>query len=153
MKSMRLIESSWGDKKTFKMIPISTSCTYTEAIFDMDSKILAVIGTIKKQTFHMIPKLTDAGDVEEIKDGRKRKNGKNYKEERKAVETFTEYYIESKQDILDFIETFADNAHKFKIEPYFQVTTQGFGKDAEISTIPSIIVPEGTIEEESKTGS
>jgi hypothetical protein len=48
-KSMMLITSAWGSKKTFKLIPISPECPYNEAIFDVDNKVLAVISKQKKE--------------------------------------------------------------------------------------------------------
>lgn len=47
-KTMLLVTSSWGSKKTFKLIPADLSCPYNEAIYDIDSKVLAVIGKEKK---------------------------------------------------------------------------------------------------------
>ena len=46
--SMMLITSSWGAKKTFKMIPVEKDCPYNECIYDLDSKVLAVIGKESK---------------------------------------------------------------------------------------------------------
>ena len=144
MPNMRCIESSWNDKKTFKLIPITSDCPFVEGIFDMESKVLVLIGLHKKQTFHMIPRLTDEGDIMLVKNG-KRENGKKHKEERKALDTFQEYYLETKQDILDFINTFADNADKFKIEPYFVVTSKGFNQEDK-AEMPKILTSE-TIKE------
>ena len=115
--SMMLVTSSWGNDKTFKLIPITPECPYNECIFDVSSKVLAVIGKEKKESFHMMPKLSDDGDVLHLKIG-KRPNGKDYKEERKTLATFYEYYVEKEDEIKDFINMFAVNADSFDYNEY-----------------------------------
>ena len=121
-KSMLLITSSWGPKKTFKMIPATPDAIYNEAIYDADSKVLAVIGKEKKQSMHMVAKLNEWGDPVGMKIG-KRSNGKDYAEERKTLETFYEYYIESAEDIVNFIKLVAINDNSFDYESYMKATT------------------------------
>ena len=106
--SMMLVTSTWGTMKTFKMIPINNDCPYAECIFDVQSKILAVIGKEQKESMHMLPKLNDSGDVQFLKIG-KRNNGKDYAEERKLLNTFYEYYIEEIDEIRFFIDKFSCN--------------------------------------------
>jgi hypothetical protein len=122
-KSMILITSTWGNRKTFKMIPASQDAPYNECIFDLDSKVLAVIGKEKKQSMHMVAKLTEMGDVQRMKIG-KRENGKDYAEERKTLETFYEYYIEEMSEIESFIKMFAINSDEFDTKQYFAAATQ-----------------------------
>lgn len=106
--TMRLITSTWGNAKTFKLIPITPECVFNEGIYDPDTKVLALIGKEKKETLQMLPKLNEFGDLEPLKIG-KRPNGKDYKEERKTLETFYEYYIEEEAEIVDFVMTVAEN--------------------------------------------
>lgn len=115
--SMLLITSSWGAAKTFKMIPIDKECPYNECIFDVQSKVLAIVSKESKESLHMLPKLTDTGDVMRLKIGKK-DNGKDYAEERKALVTFYEYYIETESEIVDFIQKFAKNASDFDYKKY-----------------------------------
>ena len=112
MKSMMLITSSWGTKKTFKMIPVTTTSPYNEVIFDPEDKVLAIIGRDKKETFHMMAKLNEFGDPQVMKIGR-RSNGKDYAEERKVLETFYEYFISDENEIRQFIEMFAVNSDTY----------------------------------------
>lgn len=106
-KSMMIIKSDWNQQPTFKMIPVSVNCPYVECIYDPQSKVLALIGNIKKNVFHMMPKLDDNGEVV----GRKvrTEGSKTYKEERRTVETFQEYYLIDSTDIKTFLEMFAVN--------------------------------------------
>ena len=106
-KSMMLIRSTWNQGKTFRLIPINLDCPYNEAIYDPEQKILAVISKECKETFQMVPKFDDKGDVLQAK--RVRDNGKNYAEERRALDTWYEYYVENADDIKAFIEWFAGN--------------------------------------------
>jgi hypothetical protein len=115
--SMMLVTSSWGNDKTFKLLPISSECPYNECIFDASSKVLAVIGKEKKESFHMLPRLNDVGDVQYLKIG-KRANGKDYSEERKMLETFYEYYVEHLEEIEEFVKLFAVNADKYDYKQY-----------------------------------
>jgi len=120
---MILITSTWGNRKTFKMIPASQDAPYNECIFDLDSKVLAVIGKEKKQSMHMVAKLTEMGDVQRMKIG-KRENGKDYAEERKTLETFYEYYIEEMSEVESFIKMFAINYDEFNTKQYFTAATE-----------------------------
>jgi len=102
---MMLIRSTWNQGKTFRLIPIHLECPYNEAIYDPEQKILAVISKECKETFQMVPKFDDKGDVLQAK--RARENGKNYAEERRALDTWYEYYVEDVDDIKAFVEWFA----------------------------------------------
>ena len=115
--SMMLITSTWGSSKTFKMIPVNKDCPYNECIFDLDAKVLAIIGKDGKDTMHMVAKLNEWGDPVTMKIG-KRQNGKDYAEERKILNTFYEYYVESAEEIRAIVNMFAVNATKFDIEQY-----------------------------------
>ena len=109
---MLLISSTWNQKKSFKLIPISLDCPYVEAIFDPAQKILAIIGKEKKQTYHMLPALDKEGNI--ITKTRKVKEGETlYKQERRLVESWSEYYIESHNEIAEFIKMFAINSDSY----------------------------------------
>lgn len=122
-QSMMLITSNWGQKKTFKMIPVSPDATYNEAIFDVDSKILALISKNKKESMHMVAKLNEWGDPVTMKIG-KRSNGKEYAEERKTLETFYEYYVEDINEIKEIINLLAVNANTFNYTQYLEAKTE-----------------------------
>jgi len=105
---MMVIKSDWNQQPTFKMIPLSKDCPYIEAIYDPQSKVLALIGSTRKNVFHMTPKLDDNGDVVPRKirtDG-----AKAHKEERKTIETFQEYYLMDADDIKAFVNLFSINS-------------------------------------------
>jgi hypothetical protein len=133
-KSMMLITSSWGAKKTFKMIPATPDCIYNEAIFDLDSKVLALISKEKKENLHMVAKVNEWGDVVPMKIG-KRANGKDYAEERKTLETFYEYYVEDVNDVKDIVSRLAINSDTFDIVPFIEAKTEAPATGNLISTI------------------
>jgi hypothetical protein len=112
---MLLVSSTWANEPTFKMIPINVACPFNEAIYDPSSRALALVGKEKKQTLHMLPRLTDSGDVQRIKLN-KRDNGKDFAEQRVTLDTFYEYFIEEKSEIENFIKSFASNAATFDFE-------------------------------------
>lgn len=114
---MLLISSSWGTSRTFKMMPVTDDCPYVECIFDVESKVLAVISKHSKESLHMLPKLDDKGDIVRLKISKK-ENGKDYAEERKLLSTFYEYYITDKLEIKDFINMFATNADTYDFTQY-----------------------------------
>tara|TARA_R110001592_G_scaffold347760_1_gene641480 strand:- start:3107 stop:3481 length:375 start_codon:yes stop_codon:yes gene_type:complete len=104
-KNMMLINSAFKNVKSFSMISISKECPYVEALFDPSSGVLAVITKEKKNTFHMVPKINEKG----VPQGDKK--------QRVQIETYTEYYITSKEDINNFIGIFAINSD-FNTEKY-----------------------------------
>lgn len=121
--TMMLITSSWGSKKTFKMIPASVDAIYNEVIFDPDSKTLAIIGKEKKESMHMVAKLNEWGDITPMKIG-KRNNGKDYAEERKTLETFYEYYVEDANEVKEFVKASAINADSFNFIQYIDAPVE-----------------------------
>jgi hypothetical protein len=135
MNNMLLITSTWGPAKTFKMIPVTKDCPFNECIFDVQSKVLAVISKESKESLHMLPKLTDTGDVMRLKIGKK-DNGKDYAEERKALVTFYEYYVTEKQEITDFVQKFAINANDFNFTEYLnlEIPKEGIAPTSNIVT-------------------
>jgi hypothetical protein len=110
--SMLLFTSFWQDNATFKLMPVVDSCPFVEVIYDPSLQMLVVINKTFKQTFHNVPKQDDNGDIMMLKTAQ-RKNGKPFKEERRAVDTYQEYYMTEKSEIEDFIKRFAVNADEF----------------------------------------
>lgn len=106
-----LVQATWNDQQTFRMIPIAESCPYVECIYDPSTKVFVIISKITKTTLHMLPRLDDNGDPAPLKT--KRPNGRMVKEERKTIETFQEFYIEDVTAMDEIIKLFAINAKKF----------------------------------------
>ena len=115
-KTMMLVQSSWQEKQTFRMIPIADSCPYVECIMDPETKVFVVISKITKQSLHMLPRMDDNGDPMFTKSTRP--NGRQIKEERHKIEVFQEFYIEDKIAIKDLIHLFAVNAKTFDYEAF-----------------------------------
>ncbi len=109
---MMLVESTWQDTKTFKMIPVSNDCPYVECIFDPSSKVLVVIGKTTKTSLHMLPKLDEYGKAVS--------GNRGAKQERRSIDTFQEYYIEEEKDIKEITKMFAVNASKFDIAKFLE---------------------------------
>lgn len=105
--TMMLVQATWNDKQTFRMIPISESCPYVECIFDPETKVFVIISTIRKTTLHMLPKLDDNGDPVASKSVRP--NGRKITEERKTIETFQEFYVEDRNALDELIMLMAIN--------------------------------------------
>ena len=106
---MILITSSWGSKKTFKMIPAVADCAYAEAIFDPDSAVLALIGKDKKAVYHMLPRLDENGDPALAKRKKDTDNPNPYAQQRLAIDTYYEYFIQEENEIIDFVNAYAVN--------------------------------------------
>lgn len=115
-KTMMLVQSSWQEKQTFRMIPIADSCPYVECIMDPETKVFVVISKITKQSLHMLSRMDDNGDPMFTKSTRP--NGRQIKEERHKIEVFQEFYIEDKIAIKDLINLFAINAKTFDYEAF-----------------------------------
>lgn len=112
-QSMMLVQATWQDKQTFRMIPIKDECPYVECIFDPGTKVFVIISKIKKTTLHMLPKLDEYGQAIA--------GTKGMKQERHKLEVFQEFYIEDTTAMEELIKTFAVNAKfdykKFMVEP------------------------------------
>lgn len=116
--SMMAISSVWGNNKTFRLMPIDSSCPYTECIYDPESKILVVISSNHKQSYHMLPVLDDHGDAVPVK--KPRVSGKQVKEERRLVDTYQEYYIIVNEEIYDFLGKVAVNAETYDFKVFVE---------------------------------
>ena len=99
---MMLVEATWQDKKTFRLIPIAETCPYVECIFDPETKVFVVISKIRKTALHMLPKLDDYG--QQIT------GTKGIKQERHKIEVFQEFYVEDAAASEELIKIFAVNA-------------------------------------------
>lgn len=117
-KNMMLITSAFRQVKSFSLIPVTEDCPYVEAMFDPTGGILAVITKVKKDSFHMVPRLDDNGQPAKLKAPNK-DTGKVHKEQRVSVETFSEFYITEKEEIKNFLAVFAINNDSFDYDQFF----------------------------------
>lgn len=113
---MLLISSVFADKKSFRLIPMTNDSPFSEGIYDIESKVLVLMSNRTKESFHLVPKLDDNGDM--VKAGKARPNGKLYREERRSLDTFTEYYVMEKEEIIDMIKRLAENESTFNYMSY-----------------------------------
>lgn len=104
-KTMMLVQATWQESQTFRMVPIDTTCPYVECIFDPGTKVFVIISKIKRTSLQMLPKLDEYGQPAMGSKGRK--------EERHKVEVFQEFYIEHTDAIKELVEMFAVNAKTF----------------------------------------
>ncbi len=119
-QNMMLISSVFRNVKSFSLMPVNDDCPYVEAMFDPSSGILAVITKIRKQSFHMMPRLDDSGQPQRLKVPNK-ETGKVHKEQRMSMETFSEFYIVEKEEIKNFINLFAVNATSFDYDEFINI--------------------------------
>lgn len=106
MKNMMIYSSKWNDKSTFRMMPITNDCPFNEAIYDPEQKVLAIVSKDRKDKPMMMPRLNDRGDLVPAK----RANGEaGWQEQRVIIPAYYEYYIEDINDIVKFVQKFAEN--------------------------------------------
>jgi hypothetical protein len=99
--SMMLVQATWQESQTFRMIPISESSPYVECIFDPGTKVFVIISKIKRTSLQMLPKLDEYGQPIT--------GAKGHKEERHKIDVFQEFYVEDKEAVKKLIEIFAIN--------------------------------------------
>ena len=99
--TMMLVQATWQESQTFRMIPISESCPYVECIFDPGTKVFVIISKIKRTSLQMLPKLDEYGQPIT--------GAKGHKEERHKIDVFQEFYVEDKEAVKKLIEIFAIN--------------------------------------------
>jgi hypothetical protein len=130
-KSMMLVntEIMLGEKTptpSFRLISVSKESPYNEAVYHRNFKRLIVYSKEVLDSYEMFRKLDSNGDVERMKNGRRKDNpNTDVKEERKAVRTPYEYHLTNAEDIQAFIDMFAVNPefdYKSLLEP---ATTAG----------------------------
>jgi hypothetical protein len=112
-KTMMLVQATWQESQTFRMIPTSSDCPYVECIFDPGTKVFVIISKIKKVTLHMLPKLDEYGLAIS--------GAKGTKQERHKVEVFQEFYIEDAAAMEELIKNFASNAETFDYKKFMSV--------------------------------
>jgi len=117
-QNMMLVTSSFRNAKSFTLIPVSNDSPYVEAMYDPASGILAVISKVMKQSYHMVAKLDEDGQPMKLKNPNPQ-TGKTVKEERRLVDTFSEFYLSDALDIEQFIHLFAINAATFDYKAFF----------------------------------
>lgn len=105
MQNMLAYSTDWYGHKTFRLMPVTNDCPFVEAIYDPSTKVLAIIGKTTVQKPLMLPKLNDKGQTIPIKGAESR-----VVEERRIMDTFTEYYMDNTTEIIDFIKRFVVNA-------------------------------------------
>ena len=118
-KNMILINAPFGMSRSFKMIPVTLDCPYVECIFSTEDKIMVVISKVMKQSYHMLPKLDSNGDAIPVK-GKPRQNKKVVVEERRLVDTFSEFYLMTPEEISGFVHSFAINSKEFPFEDFMK---------------------------------
>ena len=116
--TMMLIQSTWNEKQTFRMIPISESCPYVECIMDPETKVFVIISKITRTTLQMLPRIDDNGDAMAVKGSRP--NMRTIREERHKLEVFQEFYVEDKIAVKDLVHLFAINADTFDYDHFMQ---------------------------------
>lgn len=115
-RSMYIVTSPWQSRKSFRLMPMTKDCPFSEGIFDPNQKVLVMMSASKKPTYHMIPKLTENGDPLKLKT--KRANGKDIAEKREVIDTYEEFYISEKAEISELIELIAVNANNYDWKSY-----------------------------------
>lgn len=118
-KNMILINAPFGMSRSFKLIPVTLDCPYVECIFSTEDKILVIISKVMKQSYHMLPKLDSNGDGIPVK-GKPRPNKKAIVEERRLVDTFSEFYLMTPEEISGFVHSFAINSKDFPFEDFMK---------------------------------
>jgi len=108
-----LVQATWQEQQTFRMIPTKDECPYVECIFDLGTKVFVIISKIKKTTLHMLPKLDEYGKPVT--------GNKGIKQERHKLEVFQEFYIEDLTAIEELIKIFAVNAEKFDYKKFLSL--------------------------------
>ena len=119
--SMLMITGNWGPTMSFKLIPISGDAPYIEAIYNPMGKALAIIGTKKKDVFHMVERLDENGDPKSKK--AKATKDEPYQKQRVTVESYSEYYITEYDEIKDFIINTTVNHETFDYVKYLDIKT------------------------------
>ena len=118
--NMMLYTTATNGEKTFGLLPIDDSCPFNEAIYMPKLDALAVLSKTTRDTFTMLERLDENGEVMStvVKDKEKGGMKQVVKQQRMQVATPWEYFIHEKDEIKKFIKTFAINADDFEYEKF-----------------------------------
>jgi hypothetical protein len=119
--SMLIITSNWGPTPSFKLMPITENSPFIEIIYNPMGKALAVIGTKKKDVFHMVERLDENGDPR-VRKGKVMKE-EPFQKQRVTVESYSEYYISERNEIENFLKNVAINHDTFNYKQYLDMKT------------------------------
>lgn len=114
--------TDWYGSKTFRLMPLTTDCPFNEAIYDPNTKVLAIIGKTQVEKPVMLPKLNDKGETILVKGSNPAQP--RYVEERRILNTFTEYYMDVAVDVMDFITRHVVNPEHPSIIAALTVTAE-----------------------------
>jgi hypothetical protein len=125
VKSMFMTTSTWegGKYQSFKLIPITKDCPFSEVFFDPFAKVLVVTGSQLRDQFTVVHKLDRFGEVLDpvpVKNPHTNQKELKYQKDRVKVQGFKEYYIDRPNEIENFIELFALNAESFDFTQYLK---------------------------------
>ncbi len=139
-KSMLLIHSWWQGIPTFRMIPASKDCPYSEVIFiNGPQKGMAVISTIEYEKLEIVAKLDAKGIQIPINI-----NGKaDVEKQRISMRTLYEYQIFNKEEMVEFIKLFSINQETFDYQKYIDMDFSAMSKPEEKTS--------GIVDKEGKT--
>jgi hypothetical protein len=137
-QNMMLLTTYWGEDKTFKLMPITPDCPFTEVLYDPKTDMLVAISNNPKTTLQMVPKLDDNGNAQ--KASKPRDNGKSYKEKQVQMELLQEFYFTERDEAISFVEMFAVNAKDYDYKKFFTSLEEQF-KDKIITDTPSAGAP------------
>ena len=98
---------------------------------------MVIITKFMKQSYHMVQKLDDNGDPVPVK-GKPRENGKQFREERRLVDTCSEQYIVTEEEIREIIDMFAVNPDAFDLDEFFLSDSNIIGGTAEKPLITAV---------------
>lgn len=109
-QSMFVYNTDWHGNKTFRMLPLDLKCPFNEVIYDPTTKVLAIVSKESKDKPHMFPRLDEKGSVIIKKGSPPSEDGKPpLAEQRVIMNTYYEYYIDTPEDIREFVDYFANN--------------------------------------------
>jgi len=94
--------------QNFTGMPMDNTCPFTELIFDPTNKILGIIGTIKKDSFHWITRYDENGLPKPNKN-KSMLQAQPFQQQRILINSFHEYYIRDVKEIQTFLEMYAFN--------------------------------------------
>ncbi len=112
--SMLKISVLYNGKDTFQLIPTSKDCPYSEATFNPQAKSLLIISPMSFETFQMLPKINDDGNMTASK-----VHESHYKHERVRTQKHFDWVIAKRDEIQKFVDMVTGEINN--LEDYFKV--------------------------------
>lgn len=148
-QNMWLHKGVWEGVDTFRMMPVTDDCPFSEVIYDIKLTMMLVLSKTSRENFQHVPLLDDQGQMIKIPKRTQKKASDAseadsfYATERVLMNYQIEHKIMEHDEQIAFIKQFAVNHDAFDYEKYLRnIDQEAVGPIMKVET-PSLVSSSG----------